>query len=138
MTLRKLVWLTLGFVFTGIAYIGIFVPLLPTTTFALAAAFCFAKSSDRFQQWILNHKVFGTVIRNWNERKVYPTKAKYIMAISMAISLLLLTIFTQNWILVGITLFVMTAILVWAWRYPGSVEEFNRRKESNEKIGWLK
>lgn len=138
MNLRKLVWLSLGFLFTGIAYIGIFVPLLPTTTFALAAAFCFAKSSDRFQNWILNHKVFGTVIRNWNERKVYPTKAKYIMAGSMALSLILTAFFTHNWLLVLIITAVMAAIITWAWRYPGTVEEFNRRKENNEKIGWFK
>lgn len=138
MNLRKLFWLSLGFLFTGIAYIGIFVPLLPTTTFALAAAFCFAKSSDRFQQWILNHKVFGAVIKNWNERKVYPTKAKQIMGISMAISLLLMAVFTQKWILVLIAALVMSVILVWAWRYPGSVEEYNRRLDTGEKIGWLK
>jgi uncharacterized membrane protein YbaN (DUF454 family) len=138
MSLRKLVWLSLGFLFTGIAYIGIFVPLLPTTTFALAAAFCFAKSSDRFQQWILNHKVFGKVIRNWNERKVYPTKAKYIMVSSMALSLLITAVFTHNWPLILIIAAVMAAIVIWAWRYPGTVEEFDRRKESNEKIGWLK
>jgi len=138
MSLRKLVWLSLGFLFTGIAYIGIFVPLLPTTTFALAAAFCFAKSSDRFQQWILNHKVFGTVIRNWNERKVYPTKAKYIMVSSMALSLLITAVFTYNWPLILIIAAVMAAIVMWAWRYPGTVEEFDRRKEANEKIGWIK
>jgi hypothetical protein len=138
MNLRKLVWLSLGFLFTGIAYIGIFVPLLPTTTFALAAAFCFAKSSDRFQNWILNHKVFGKVIRNWNERKVYPTKAKYIMASSMSFSLSITAIFTRNFPLVLIIAAIMTAIIIWAWRYPGTVEEFNRRKEANEKIGWFK
>ncbi len=32
----------------------------------------------------------------------------------------------------------MALVAVWAWRFPGSVEEHNRRKEQGEKIGWIK
>jgi hypothetical protein len=32
----------------------------------------------------------------------------------------------------------MLAVAVWAWRYPGSVEEYNRRVKAKEKIAWLK
>jgi len=32
----------------------------------------------------------------------------------------------------------MCLVAIWAWRFPGSVEEHERRKQNNEKIGWLK
>jgi hypothetical protein len=28
--------------------------------------------------------------------------------------------------------------LVWAWRYPGSEEEYENRIKEGKKIGWLK
>jgi hypothetical protein len=33
---------------------------------------------------------------------------------------------------------VMIVVATWAWRFPGSVEEHQRRLDNNEKIGWLK
>jgi hypothetical protein len=39
--------------------------------------------------------------------------------------------------LVGIGAF-MLFWLVWAWRYPGSDEEWQRRVAAGEKIGWFK
>jgi hypothetical protein len=32
----------------------------------------------------------------------------------------------------------MALVAIWAWRYPGSVEEQKRRKKAGEKIAWLK
>jgi len=32
----------------------------------------------------------------------------------------------------------MAIVAVWAWRFPGSVEEHQRRIDNSEKIGWLK
>jgi hypothetical protein len=32
----------------------------------------------------------------------------------------------------------MLLVAVWAWRFPGSVEEWQRRKDNGEKIGWIK
>lgn len=60
-------------VFTGIACVGlgsagIVLPLVPTTPFLLLAAACFAKSSDRFHAWLLAHRRFGPVIRNYREK----------------------------------------------------------------------
>jgi uncharacterized membrane protein YbaN (DUF454 family) len=97
---------------------------------------CFAKSSDRWYNWLLNHKLFGPFLREWNEKKIYPTKVKYIMFISMVISLTILIITTQNWKLcLGVVLF-MAFWMIWAIRYP-SVKEYERRKALGLRIGWL-
>ena len=65
-----------GTLFTGLGFVGIFVPLLPTTPFLLLAAICYARSSQRLYGWLLNNKLFGYYIRSYLERKGVPLKVK--------------------------------------------------------------
>jgi hypothetical protein len=74
-------------VLVGLGVVGIFLPLLPTTPFLLLAAALFAKSSERYYQWLLNNKWFGKYIRNYREGKGVPIRIKL-----MAISLIWITI----------------------------------------------
>jgi uncharacterized membrane protein YbaN (DUF454 family) len=60
----------------AIGILGIFVPVLPTTPFLLLGAACYARSSQRFYDWLLNNKYFGNYIRNYRERKGMPLKGK--------------------------------------------------------------
>ena len=62
-------------------------PLLPTTVFVLLAASCFAKSSPRLYQKLLDNKCFGPIIRDWNEHRSIPLKAKRIALTSMVLSI---------------------------------------------------
>ena len=70
----------LGFVCLGLAVLGVILPVMPTTCFVLMAAACFAKSNERFYQWLLNSSLFGPMIRNWQSTRSMPKRAK-IMAI---------------------------------------------------------
>jgi hypothetical protein len=60
----------------GLGILGIFVPVLPTTPFLLLAAACYARSSQRFYDWLLNNKWFGNYIRNYLQGKGVPLKVK--------------------------------------------------------------
>jgi uncharacterized protein len=135
---KKLFWLALGIVLLGIAYLGIILPGIPWSTPAVLAAICFAKSSDRMHAWIYNHRVFGPFLTNWNEKKVFPTKAKYLMIGTMSVSLLMLWITTQNINAVMWSALFMFFVAVWGWRYPGSVEEHDQRVKEGKKIAWLR
>lgn len=138
MNFIKALWFCLGMLCLGIAYLGTIIPGLPWTTPAFLAMLCFAKSSDRWHNWLLNHKLFGPFLKRWQEKKVYPTKIKWIMFISMVISLGILIVTTQNWKLcLGVGLF-MAFWMIWAIRYPGSEEEYERRKRLGLRIGWLR
>ena len=71
-------WLLVGVgvVSVSLGTLGIFVPLLPTTPFLLLAAACFVRSSDRLHNWLLNHRVYGPVIRGYREHKALPASSK--------------------------------------------------------------
>jgi len=58
-----------GTVFVGIGILGIFLPLLPTTVFFLMAAWCYARSSRKFYDWLHHNKYFGKYLENYREGK---------------------------------------------------------------------
>ena len=79
--IKKAFWFTLGCILLGVAFVGVYLPGLPWSTPAVGAAYCFAKSSDRMHNWIMNHKLFGPFLRGWSEKRVFPTKGIRVRAI---------------------------------------------------------
>lgn len=130
--IKKTAWIVLGFICLAIAYIGIVTPGIPWSTPTVGAAFCFAKGSDRWHQWIMNHKLFGPFLRNWSEKRIFPTKAKWAMVITMDSSLIILWLTTHNWKLVAGTAVVMALVAIWALRYPGSLEAWEQRQRRSK------
>lgn len=55
------IYFVLGLVCLGFAYLG-FLPGIPIFDFVILAAFFFARSSDKFHSWLINHPVFGRII----------------------------------------------------------------------------
>ncbi len=79
----RLFWLCLGCICVGLGTLGVFVPLLPTTSFMLVAAFAFARSSPRLHNWLMTHKVFGPLILNWQTHKAIAPRAKFMSVVTM-------------------------------------------------------
>lgn len=135
--MKKWLWRALGLFFVGMAYIGAIVPGIPTTFFALLAAWAFSKSSPKLDKWLHEHRIFGKYLNNWEQKRVYPNKGRWMMVIVMSISLISM-IFTLPLKVVGYAGFTFLLIIIWAFRYPGSVEEYDRRVMEGKKIGWRK
>lgn len=74
--LVRFFWKGLGLFFVGLGTIGIYVPGLPTTSFMVLAAACFAKSDPRLYMWLLNNPLFGHYIRDFVEGKGIPFVSK--------------------------------------------------------------
>ncbi|HOI28731.1 MAG TPA: YbaN family protein [Melioribacteraceae bacterium] len=112
----KYILIGFGWIFVALGIIGIFVPLMPTTVFFILAAASFARSSDRFYSWLINHPRFGKFIKDYREKRGMPLKSKII-----AVGMLYLTIgssayfFTDSlWVrllLISIAIGVSTYIL---------------------------
>lgn len=60
----------------GLGFIGILLPGLPTTPFLLVAAGCYARSSDRLYNQLLNSRRFGPFIRRFQEERAIPRRVK--------------------------------------------------------------
>ena len=71
-----------GVVSLGFAVAGIFLPVLPTTPLVLLAAACFARSYRPFHEWLIAHRLFGPLVREWHEHRSIPYRTK-LFAIGM-------------------------------------------------------
>jgi uncharacterized protein len=96
-----------GIFFVGLAGIGVFLPILPTTPFLLVAAGCFAKSSPRLHQKLLANKTFGPMIFHWQTSRSIPKRAKIISLITM-----ILGVSYSCWLLDSIYLRIFVMVLV--------------------------
>ena len=57
-------WFLGGWLAVALGGVGIVVPGLPTTVFFIVAASCFARSSPRFEAWVLNLPRIGPMVRD--------------------------------------------------------------------------
>lgn len=113
----KLLWLAAGWLSLVVGFIGIFLPLLPTVPFVLLAAFCFSRGSARCERWLLEHRRFGPVIRDWRENHAVPLRAKQLASVMMAAGSLVAGFqlpLAWSWVPAA----CCAAVAVWLWRLP--------------------
>lgn len=79
----KMLLNVVGSIALVLAILGIFLPLLPTTPFLLLASACYLRGSERMHRWLLAHPLFGDYIRNMQENRGIPLKAKVIAILLM-------------------------------------------------------
>jgi hypothetical protein len=138
MNLLKALWFTAGILLLGIAFIGVYLPGLPWSTPAVGAAYCFSKSSERMHRWLYNHRLFGPFLTGWAEKRIFPTKFKYFMVITMCTSLTVMWVGTGNLAAIIWTGGFMLLCCIWGFRYPGSELEYQRRVDAGKRIAWLR
>lgn len=112
----RIVCVILGSISLGLGIIGLLLPLVPTTPFLLLSAACYARGSERFHSWLLNHRLFGRYLRDYLCGAGIPVKAKVsaIVLLWTSITLTGLFVATILWARValivlasGITLYLM-------------------------------
>ncbi len=109
--------LLLGLLFTALGAVGVFLPVLPTTPFMLLAAACFVRSSPALNQRLVENRLFGTYISQWQREKTVPRDAKRkaygLVVVSFALSIALIDAVWLRWMLlvIGILLLIFLACL---------------------------
>lgn len=84
----------LGFVCFGLGAAGAVMPVIPTTPFLLAAAFFFARGSERFHKWFVSTNLYKRYIEQAVKNKAMDKKAKRNMLITLGIVFALGIIFS--------------------------------------------
>lgn len=83
---RRTLWILAGFGFVALAVVGVLLPVVPSTPFAIGAAACFARSSPALERWLLEHRWFGPSIHAWRENGAIPAGVKLVSLCCMAVS----------------------------------------------------
>ncbi|PXW96670.1 hypothetical protein C7444_106192 [Sphaerotilus hippei] len=109
-------WLVLGGVSLVLGFVGLFLPLLPTTPFVLLAAACFSRGSERCERWLLEHPRFGPSIRDWREHRALPLRAKQLAIVMMAVSCVAAALVMTR--LRWLPALVCLGVACWLWRLP--------------------
>jgi len=116
----RYLWLIIGFTSLGFAIVGAILPMLPTTPFVLLSVGCFSRSSPRFHSWLLNHRLTGPMIRNWEARGAISLRAKIAASVMIAISLgASMGVQLAGWIVV-VQVIVLSGVLAFIWTRPSA------------------
>lgn len=115
-----------GFVSLGLGCIGIILPVIPTVPFLLLTSFCFVKSSEKFNKWFLNTKLYKKYLENFQKNKVMTVYGELILL--LAVSTMLLT--SMYFINKPVMTIVFTCLIFFKYLYfvvnirPVSKDEF--------------
>ena len=85
---KRAVLIAAGSASLALAVLGLFLPLLPTTPFLLLASACYVRSSERLHGWLMGNRVLGRYIRNFQERRGIPLRAKVATVVVLWLPLL--------------------------------------------------
>lgn len=81
-----------GIIFVGLGFIGMALPVMPTTIFFILALGCFTRSSPKFANWLLTHPKFGHSLQLWQDHKVIPPKGKWGAGLGMLLGFVILAL----------------------------------------------
>lgn len=112
------VFIALGFVALLLGFVGIFLPILPTTPFILLAAAFFARGSERFHSWLLQHRITGPLLVDWYEHRSLGVSVKrwaYLLTILSFTSSILLV---EPWAIKLLLLMLFLILMYFLWRIP--------------------
>ena len=118
----RILLFTCGWLCVGLAALGVILPLLPTVPFLLLAVACFARSSERFHQWLLSHRIFGELIQQWQQTRSIPKKSKY-LAVSTIVFSGGISLYALDNIMIKVALVILLSVpIVIILRLPNSEE----------------
>lgn len=113
----RALYVGLGFLTLGLGVVGAVLPGIPTTMPIILAAFFFSKSSQRFDDWLLNHKVFGPLVRDWRAGVGFSARAKAIAIAAIAVTFTITVVWAVDHagLRIGLVLLAVgiTAYILW-------------------------
>jgi uncharacterized membrane protein YbaN (DUF454 family) len=118
-SLQKGFYIIVGTVSLILGFIGVFVPVLPTTPLVLLSAACYLRSSKKLHRWIISNERFGPMIRDYQSGKGLKKSTK-IQAISLMWIMILTSayFFVENTIAQGAMILTAIVVTIYLLRLP--------------------
>ena len=85
MKIKKILYVILGCIGVGLGAVGAVLPLLPSFPFLLLAAFCFARSSKKLNNWFINTKLYKENLESYVQGKSMTRKTKIKIMVTVTI-----------------------------------------------------
>lgn len=119
----RLLWAVAGVLLFALGTLGIFLPLLPTTVFWLAAVACFSRSCPALADVILSHPRYGRPIRDFREHGVICRSGKRAALATMALSAVITVVATRSLVVSVLASAVLAMVAAYIATRPDSVPE---------------
>ena len=89
MKLKKILLVIIGCIGVGLGALGVVLPILPTVPFLLLAAFCFARSSERLNNWFIGTKLYKNNLESYvkGEGMTRKTKVKIMVTVTVLMTI---------------------------------------------------
>lgn len=110
--MKKALLSTLGIIFLCFGFVGIVIPILPTTPFVILAATCFATSSPKLYNYMLRSSYFREYIENYKNGTGIQRATKVKSILLLWLSLGISAIFTNSTIMHVVLAFICVGVTV--------------------------
>ena len=114
----RILWTIAGWIAFGLGAVGAVLPLLPTVPFMLLAAFCFARGSEKFHRWLMEHPTFGPAIHDWQQHGAISRRGKVAAIAAISIALGISLVLGVRPMILGIQAAVMACVLLFIMTRP--------------------
>lgn len=117
--IARIILTGLGFLSLGVAVVGLVLPGIPTTGPVLLSAYFFSRSSERFDNWLIGHRVFGPIVRDWRAGLGFSRRAKALSIVAIAVTFSTTIVFAATNAIVRVALVVLAVgIAAYIYRLP--------------------
>ena len=110
MSIKRIAFIVLGCLSLALAVLGVLLPILPTVPFLALAAFCFAKSSDQLNNWLITTKFYQNNLADFKAGKgmTVKTKVRILVTVTLVMAIGLVAMLIKGIIIGSIVL-----VIVW-------------------------
>jgi len=110
---KRMLFVLVGTLFLAIGFVGIIIPVLPTTPLLLLAAACYLRGSERLHRWMIENRIFGEFIRNYREGRGIKPRQKAVTLVFLWMTISFSALYLIERLPVRILLFLIaTAVSV--------------------------
>jgi len=83
--IKKILFIVAGCICLALGTVGVFLPILPTTPFYLVTLYCFARSSQRLEDWFKGTKLYKKHLESFVEKKgmLMSTKLSILITVTL-------------------------------------------------------